>query len=603
MTKQAPTVFGIILAMMMILTLTGCPISSEREQQSAFMNVEKVGGDVVVELNLGTAPLPRQFYDMEYLPEIEPVDDSSTIVINGVQPYVLFDGSYPYYYYWYYYPAGTLYPYAYSYAVDVVDCDDDHQEYSAYDETTVTWGVALRYDNDEIPLTNITTDFERGTSLRINLSDYVPDRVKEKVRIFIVATYPGMRPTYFPVSLEQQSGTYCWAKLNHFLMSVNGEMVSEAVGEDGLGLGYIEIEWPFLPPIKRFELSTSVEGEGTITGAGVYDAGTEVTVSASPADGWVFDYWVVNGEESAINPGIVTMDSDVELVAVFVEKPVVIDKYTLTTSVTGHGTVSGAGTYDVDEVVTVTALPEANWTFDHWVVNGTTGLTNPIAQVTMNSDVLLVGVFVQNTIPTAQYTLAVNVSGQGSVSGAGVYDAGTVVAITATPAAGWHFDHWVVSGGVVGGSNPGNILMNANVTLMAVFIQDSPADTTGKLIVDLTTAAGIVSFKADAPDGYTAATFGGIGDQSQIQSIGLQIYYMSAVGGLWTNRETFAFGGSWPVTGVMTKVSGKTLRFEVVANSANGWGDPEKIVARLNGTIVPRVTDNSGNTAFQVVLP
>ncbi|MFA5021026.1 MAG: hypothetical protein WC517_03135 [Patescibacteria group bacterium] len=559
------------------------------------MNIEKIGGDVVIDLYAGTVPLPGLFYDMNRLATLDVGTQEADSPV-----YIVYDGPYPYYWYNYPYPGYPNYPNC-CYAVDA-ECDDE--SVPAYNESQVCWGVALQFDCDEIPLTVLTDVFERGTSLRINLSDYVPDRVQENVRIFIVATYPGMRPEYYPAILApRQSGTFCWAKFTHFLMSVNGEMVSEAVGEDGLGLGFIEIEWPFLPPIERFELSTNAEGEGIITGGGVYDSGTEVTVSATPADGWSFDYWVVNGEDSAINPGIVTMDSNVELIAVFTEKPVVVDEYTLTTSVTGHGTVSGAGTYDVGEVVTVTALPEANWTFNHWVVNGATGSTNPIAQVTMDSDVLVTGVFVQNTIPVIQYTLAANVSGQGSVSGAGVYDAGTVVAITATPAVGWHFDHWVISGDVVGGSNPGSVLMNANVTLMAVFIQDSPVDTTGKLIVDLTTAAGIVSFKADAPDGYTAATFGGIGDQSQIQSVGLQIYYMSAVGGLWTNRETFAFSGTWPMTGVLTKVSGKTLRFEIVANSTGGWGDPEKIVVRLNGALVPRVTDNSGNTAFQVILP
>lgn len=202
------------------------------------------------------------------------------------------------------------------------------------------------------------------------------------------------------------------------------------------------------------------------------------------------------------------------------------------------------------------------------------------------------------------FALTTSVEGQGSVwPNSGTYAAGTIVPVTALPASGWRFDHWEINGDT-GIANPiAQVTLDGDVALVAVFAQNQPPVTTGKLIVDLTTTSGIVSFKADAPDGYAPATFGGIGSQSQIQSVGLQLYYEAAVNGLWTDRQTFAFGGTWPVTGALTKVSGRTLRFEVVANDSGGWGDPDKLIIRLNGVLVPRVTDESGYTAYQVTLP
>ena len=210
------------------------------------------------------------------------------------------------------------------------------------------------------------------------------------------------------------------------------------------------------------------------------------------------------------------------------------------------------------------------------------------------------------------YTLSTSVEGSGTITPvSGEYAAGKTVSVTATPAAGWTFSHWIVI--VDGVENQGvsaqiaQVVMNSDVQLVAVFTQNStpdpdPTDTTGKVIIDLTASGGTVSFKATAPDGYAYAVFGGIGTEAQIQSLGLQLYYEAAVNGLWTDRQTFTFSG-WPCTGNLTKVSGHTLRFEAVANTSGGWGDPLKLVVRLNGNLVPRVANEVGQVAYQVDLP
>jgi ELWxxDGT repeat protein len=69
-----------------------------------------------------------------------------------------------------------------------------------------------------------------------------------------------------------------------------------------------------------------------------------------------------------------------------------------------------------------------------------------------------------------QYALNVVVTGQGSVAlnpPGGTYDAGMVVTLMATPAAGWRFDHW--EGALSGGATGVQITMDAAKEVTAVF--------------------------------------------------------------------------------------------------------------------------------------
>lgn len=93
-----------------------------------------------------------------------------------------------------------------------------------------------------------------------------------------------------------------------------------------------------------------------------------------------------------------------------------IEHYALTTSVSpaGAGTVTGAGTYDAGETVSVTATANSGYTFDHWTVNGSMGITNPAAQVTMNSDADVVAVFKATGTVTPVTGVAVVISWSGS---------------------------------------------------------------------------------------------------------------------------------------------------------------------------------------------
>ena len=81
-----------------------------------------------------------------------------------------------------------------------------------------------------------------------------------------------------------------------------------------------------ITPVWRATTSTvtvtATATNGTVTGGGVVEEGTSVTLSATPADGYKFVNWTVGGAEvSTANPYTFAAEADVEVVANFEELP------------------------------------------------------------------------------------------------------------------------------------------------------------------------------------------------------------------------------------------------------------------------------------------
>jgi hypothetical protein len=143
--------------------------------------------------------------------------------------------------------------------------------------------------------------------------------------------------------------------------------------------------------------------------------------------------------------------------------------YGLVVNVVGSGSVTknpSAATYPSGTIVTLTAVPAVNWTFQSWS-GDVSGTQNPV-NVTMNANKTVTATFVQ--ISAANYTLTVNIVGSGSVTknpSAATYPSGTIVTLTAVPAVNWTFQSW--SGDISSTQNPVNITMTGNKVLTATF--------------------------------------------------------------------------------------------------------------------------------------
>lgn len=142
-------------------------------------------------------------------------------------------------------------------------------------------------------------------------------------------------------------------------------------------------------------------------------------------------------------------------------------KYVLLVMFQGDGTVEpAAGTYRSGTLVTLTPMAAEGWQFDHWE-QGLTGNTNP-GQLLMDTNKTVVAVFRQR-----MFSVTVGANGQGAVSlnpPGGEYSFGTLVTLTATPDANWHFKDW--TGDITGSINPLQVAVDGDLAVTAVFELD-----------------------------------------------------------------------------------------------------------------------------------
>jgi len=212
----------------------------------------------------------------------------------------------------------------------------------------------------------------------------------------------------------------------------------------------------------KHALDVTTDGEGTVSltpPGGQYVSGTEVTLEATPAEGWYFVEW--SGGATGTSPTTtVTVNGPTQVTAHFEEIPA--KTYSLTVGVEGEGTVEpSGGTYEEGTTETLTATPAEGWRFSHWEQDAEG--TNPQTQITFDSNKTVKAVFAQGV-----HLLAVNIEGQGSVDPAGGwYDTNDVLTLHATPAAGWRFVGWF--GDVTGSQASVTITMVQDTTVTARF--------------------------------------------------------------------------------------------------------------------------------------
>ena len=105
------------------------------------------------------------------------------------------------------------------------------------------------------------------------------------------------------------------------------------------------------------------------------------------------------------------------------------------------GTATGGGTYQPGAQATITATPLSGYHFTNW----SDGSTQASRTITVTGDATYTAYFEAGQGgETGQYLITVvsNNPERGTVTGGGLYDAGTVITITAEPYAGYEFVQW-----------------------------------------------------------------------------------------------------------------------------------------------------------------
>ncbi|MGD0413558.1 MAG: Ig-like domain-containing protein, partial [Verrucomicrobiota bacterium] len=219
------------------------------------------------------------------------------------------------------------------------------------------------------------------------------------------------------------------------------------------------------PPV--YPLAVSTPGGGVVSPLnGSFLSNSVATLTATASNGWQFLYWTngVTGTNSTL--------------AVTVNGPLTNVQAVFGTPLTAHVTPIGAGTvqtnpalalYPFGSTAQLIASPSANRYFTNWNIGGALSFVSPLDFIVTNATPSVTAVF--GNPPASQYSLNLSVAGSGDVSRnpqAPLYTNGSVVAVTATPAAGWVFSGW--TGNASGSANPLNVTLNGNLSIAAVFI-------------------------------------------------------------------------------------------------------------------------------------
>lgn len=178
-------------------------------------------------------------------------------------------------------------------------------------------------------------------------------------------------------------------------------------------------------------------GGGTVTGGGSYAEGSVATLRAEANDGYHFGGWA--DDENAPAERQVTVTADADYTAVFIRDR---STYELNTYANdgdfGHvESEQGDGSYDAGVEVVITAVADDD---EYHFIRWDDGSVQNPRTVVMDRDRTLTAIFY------SEYEVSINPEivpeGCGHVDGAGWYNIGMPVTLTAVPADGWEFVRW-----------------------------------------------------------------------------------------------------------------------------------------------------------------
>ena len=219
----------------------------------------------------------------------------------------------------------------------------------------------------------------------------------------------------------------------------------------------------------------SVAYDATTGAPSLTKIATTPIATAANIDGIAFDYagdlYVVNSGNEKFNKYTLPTAENICTVPAPESQAIIKEvRYTVTVNTVGNGTATGAGEYVAGETATLEASPAANHNFVNWTYGSETSTDNPLSLV-VNSDITVTANF-----EPVQYTLIAptNDENKGTVTGAGTYNYGTEVTLTANPTTGYKLLYWSDRST----ENPRTITMTKNEAISAYFVKEYTEEPT-----------------------------------------------------------------------------------------------------------------------------
>lgn len=262
------------------------------------------------------------------------------------------------------------------------------------------------------------------------------------------------------------------------------------------------------PVYYSIDLSTQPSGGGTVITdpeKAQYPEGEKVTLTALPADDYIFDHW--KGDISGTdNPSEVTMNSDKRIVAVY------RDFITYELFVSESPAESGIITVDPDQeyyetgtAITLQATPNLGYDFLEWEINGSFVTDNPYS-FTIEEDTTVVGYFEE----LDEFIVSINLTPNADCAVITIdpdlpaYYPGMEITLQAFPDRGYRFVEWGIereAGETIITDNPCTFTLQAENTRVNAYCESLPSYTV-TLDCDPDTDVGTVLISPNEPSYY-----------------------------------------------------------------------------------------------------
>ena len=242
---------------------------------------------------------------------------------------------------------------------------------------------------------------------------------------------------------------------------------------------------------NSLKVTLTKEGEGTLTAPGVEDLnavpeGTELTIVATPADGYKLTALTANGTNILATKKFVVTENT-EIKATFAKKK----NYTVTFTPEGEGTLTatrngepftfGSLAYEGDKIV-ITAQPAEGYQIDKWLIGKEEiEATSYTGQTTFECTVGTADILIKATFTKKTFAVTLTKEGEGTISATGATDLnavpyGTELTIKATPAEGYKLTALTANGTDILATK--KIVVKEAVEVKATFVDHTGVEMT-----------------------------------------------------------------------------------------------------------------------------
>jgi hypothetical protein len=263
--------------------------------------------------------------------------------------------------------------------------------------------------------------------------------------------------------------------------------------------------------VSQYNVSAKNSSSGTISGAGLYYQGAEVTLQANPSSGYSFLKW--GGDlDSALNPLKITIGTNLSVSAKFIPTSIFNLVQDATNPVSDWHVNSWLGTFFASNSSWIYHSP-LGWLYVHpvddasyWMWSDKHGwmwihslyfpylYSNDIATwLRLDTSTGLISVFSKSKESWNDYYIYnVFVSSEpktaGAVLGDGNYVIGTLASLNATPDVYHTFLHWMNGNQIVSTDHNYSFVVDENVSLVAIFEPKRPLEEMAEFTLEVSPA-------------------------------------------------------------------------------------------------------------------